>query len=154
MEYIVVICNSFVITCYVVVTRKLFQSLWVFWKPKRSHQTTRSPVGESVLYSEYGRWLMTLSTEWDGNTHALLFLAWHMAYYRVNTSFQGDSPKGKAWHTAYYRVITSFQGDSPKGKANHRAYLIFVTCTTCGVGVKFYSLRSKNQELTCWCFLV
>ena len=32
---------------------------------------------------------------------------------------------------------------------------IFVTCTTCGAGVKFYSMVSKYQELTCcWCSFV
>ena len=28
------------------------------------------------------------------------------------------------------------------------AYLIFVTCTTCGAGVKIFRLVSKNPELT------
>ena len=33
-------------------------------------------------------------------------------------------------------------------------YLIFVTCTTCGAGVKFFSLVSKNLEITFLRFFV
>ena len=34
--------------------------------------------------------------------------------------------------------------------APFQSYLIFVTCTTCGAGVKNFSLVSKNCELVCF----
>ena len=49
--------------------------------------------------------------------------------------------------STFYRTLNYCEYNSP--------YLIFVTCTTCGAGVKFFSLVSKYQELTCfWCSLV
>ena len=45
-------------------------------------------------------------------------------------------------------MIVSDDGEGDDGEGDDQSYLIFVTCTTCGAGVKIFSLVSKNPELT------